>query len=221
MSELNTLNLIVDVLVPIYAIFVCGVILLYATRPSSHRSSYSTFKLTAVDSCTKKNIANPESDLWKKPFNATWLQHDSERFDEFLQFSGTTYIIRKLAPILFHRVRHTYTVAGSEFVMLRDFGKGVKDWTLRLELGIDEETAKEVVDVIDTGETYHFKAWVDKESKKILMRSTPADKKKGVINLHVRSIIDDDNMKMDWFGYNIETDSTCEMVSYFKRVDYE
>lgn len=145
----------------------------------------------------KRNCdVNADKCDWVKSFNATWLQHDSERFDEYLQFSGTSYVIRKIAPILFYRCRHTYTFEGSKFYMLRDFGLGVKEWTLRLDFGQNEETSIEVCDVIDTGETYSFKAWLDHENKCILMKSTPVDKNKGVVNLHIRSMSDDNNMKM-------------------------
>jgi hypothetical protein len=188
------LNIVIDMVVPIYTGGIIVLILYYV-----HYMSYQTPPpvVYRVDNRTKKNCGNDMTDNdWIERFNATWLQHDSECFDEFLQFSGTSYVVRKVAPLLFHRCRHTYTFKGSKFCMLRDFGYGVKEWTLNLDFAQSEDSAAEICDVIDTGETYYFKTWLDHDKKRIFMKSTPANKDKGVINVHIRSLLDENNMKM-------------------------
>ena len=96
-----------------------------------------------------------------------WLQYKEENFDEFLKFSGTSYALRKAIPIAFYMTRHTLSVIKTTdktsgklceyFSVMRDFGEGVREWTLTMKIGTDgvllgawseiDAQAKKVLDI--------------------------------------------------------------------------
>jgi hypothetical protein len=142
-----------------------------------------------------KTINLAESIDWRYEFQGTWRQCASENFDEFLIFSGTTFVVRKLAPLMFFKVRHTFTITPQNLHYLRDFGDGIKEWKLDFKIK-NKDDAESVYSIVDTGEYYYFTIWFDDNKKEFLMKSIPECTTKGVIVVHTRTLIDNNNMKM-------------------------
>lgn len=150
---------------------------------------------------------------WKKSFEGVWLQYREENFDEFLKFSGTSFALRKVIPVAFFMTRHTLTVTSrtveSEevdgekstkveeyFTVKRDFGEGVREWTLSMKMGKDKESAETVQAVIDTDEEYIFQNWSVEESGEICTLSTPVGGVSGVRCLQTRTLASEDEIRM-------------------------
>ncbi len=137
-----------------------------------------------------------------------WLQYKEENFDDFLKFSGTSYALRRVIPIAFYMTRHTISIStvtvegdrGSEacqyFTVKRDFGEGVKEWTLTMKMGRDQASAEPVQSVVDTEENYIFQNWADDSRKTISTLSTPVDKTCGVRCLQTRHLLSNDEIRM-------------------------
>jgi hypothetical protein len=144
-----------------------------------------------------------------------WLQYKEENFDEFLRFSGTSFALRKVIPVAFFMTRHTLSVtsktvtaqgtgAGAEgqereeeyFSVKRDFGEGVREWTLTMKMGRDEQSAEAVQAVIDTEESYVFQNWANEAEQSICTLSTPSNPEAGVKCLQTRSLCGPDEIRM-------------------------
>lgn len=154
-----------------------------------------------------------------------WLQYKEENFDEFLRFSGTSFALRKVIPVAFFMTRHTLSVTsktvtrktvtsktvtaqGAEgqereeerveeyFSVKRDFGEGVREWTLTMKMGRDEQSAEAVQAVIDTEESYVFQNWANDAEQSICTLSTPSNPEAGVKCLQTRSLCGPDEIRM-------------------------
>lgn len=231
--KMNSLNNLIDYILPFYSLFIIIIILFYNKNITLNKNKKLNlnFKIIKNNSIEKnKNENNNENNNesnsieikdWKEIFNGVWQQTEHENFEEFLIFSDTSYVIRKLAPLVFSQVYHTITInlEKKEFKLLRDFGPGRKEFLLDFKISSNEDEAELIYNTVDTGEKYSFKLWINDELKTLYVKSTPIDLNKGVIITHSRTFINENKMKMVWDGYNLQHKTTCQMVSYFERVE--
>jgi len=219
---------LLDHIVIVYALLVTAIILSFRFGKRSAETHVKA-KFHAPKLAAPPMVTRPDPH-WKKKFEGVWLQYKEENFDEFLKFSGTSYALRKVIPVAFFMTRHTLsvttkTVTGADgqaqeeeyFTVKRDFGAGVREWTLTMKIGSDQHSAEAVQAVIDTEESYVFQNWANDAERSISTLSTPSNPDAGVRCVQTRSLTGPDEIRMTFDGYNLKTKESCEMVSYFKR----
>jgi hypothetical protein len=191
---------------------VCITLIIISFRRSEHRHEKAKGKkyhFKRPNAAAPAAANTPLDPQWKKQFEGVWLQYREENFDEFLKFSGTSFALRKVIPVAFFMTRHTLSVTtrvrqslnGEEesdeyFTVKRDFGEGVREWTLSMKMGADQESAEEVRAVIDTDEEYVFQNWADEAARSICTLSTPVLPRAGVRCLQTRTLLDPDQIRM-------------------------
>ena len=196
----------------VYALLVCVVIASF-NRHTKHSDGRIPKKFTFTRlphqsrPATAAGGGSGKDSSWKKQLEGVWLQYKEENFDDFLMFSGTSYALRKVIPVAFYMTRHTLSfktktkmingvrMEEEYFSVKRDFGEGVREWTLEMKVGRDQRSAEPVRAVIDTDEEYEFQNWINESEQSISTLSTPITGS-GVRCVQTRSLISPDEIRM-------------------------
>ena len=235
--KMSFLNDLIDFLIPFYIFLIFIIIYKYKNNQQNKKLNLKFSYKNIFNEKNKKKNENEIEEInekneeikenekkienWIEKFNGIWQQTEHENFDNFLIFSDTSYVIRKLAPLVFTSVYHTITIdlQKKTFHLLRDFGPGRKEFHMNFKIRNNEKDGDVIERItVDTGEEYSMKMWLNDEIKTLFILSTPIDKNKGIIITHSRTFVNDNKIKMVWDGYNLQTKTTCQMISYFERV---
>jgi hypothetical protein len=159
-----------------------------------HSGSHS--KIINYKSLRSRNNNSRQTLTWKEKINGTWNQTSEEGLSSFLEFTGQSYVNIKLAELSFYNIRHTLSISDGYFYYLRDLGQDIREWSVKIKIGLNEETAESHYAIVDTGDAYFYRVWCDEEKEILYMESIPEDNIHGTKMLHARKIIDYNTLEM-------------------------
>ena len=179
------MNNMTDLVVPVYgAIVVFACIYYEICRSSNHEIKHYP------------SIKKAGQENWKVTMQGTWHQFEAEGLEEFGDLTDDSQMRRTLGAIAFFKVRHTITISGGYFNLMRDFGMSISVWNLRAKIGKDRDSAEPVLVEVETGGKYCFRVWLDDEKEKLYMESAPGEGQEGITTLQTRSLLSRDEMQM-------------------------
>lgn len=184
------LNSVVDIIVPIYSLFVICIIFKhrkYSTRkpsqvfknPNSSKKKGESSDLEGLDKMNKKE--SESGDLgWLDKMNGLFSIYQYDGADGWFTFHDFPYLKRIALVVIFGKLNHKFQISNKKLNFWRDYGNGLNAWDIGdLILHESDAEAKQASGIkknLDALGLYEFRTWINREEKTLSFLCEPIEK---------------------------------------------